>query len=63
MNDYSILDIPSVYTPPYILDFTEYVKCPVCDMEINVFNKIVDINSFVDCENCEHKIKFNLVKV
>ena len=63
MEDYSILEILSVYTPPYILDFVEYVNCPICEMEIDVFNTIVDENSFVYCEDCEHTIQFKLVKI
>jgi hypothetical protein len=63
MNDYSILEIKSVYKPPYILDFVEYVNCPICEQEIEVFNMTVDENSFVSCEDCEHDIRFRLVKI
>lgn len=63
MEDYSILDIKSVFTSPYTLNFIEYVNCPRCETEIDVFNKVVDENSFVYCENCEHTILFKLVKI
>lgn len=49
--DYSILEILSVYTPPYTLDFIDYINCPICEMEIDIFNTIVDENSFVYCED------------
>lgn len=63
MEDYSTLEILSVYTQPYKLDFVEYINCPICEMEIDVFNTIVDENSFVYCEDCEHTIRFKLVKI
>lgn len=63
MENYSILDVFSVYTPPYILDFVEYINCPVCETEINVFKTIIDVDSSVNCENCEHTIQFNSVKI
>lgn len=62
MESYSTAEILSVYTPPYKLNFIEYVNCPICEIEIDVFNKIVDENSFVRCEDCEHTIQFRLVK-
>ena len=63
MEDYSTLEIFSVYTQPYKLDFVEHINCPICEMEIDVFNTIVDENSFVLCQNCEHTIRFKLVKI
>jgi hypothetical protein len=63
VEDYSTLEILSIYKPPYILDFVEYVSCPNCEMEIDIFNRIVDENSFVYCEDCEHTIRFKLVKI
>ena len=63
MEDFSILDIKSVYEPPYILDFFEYLICPVCETEIYVFKTLIDESSFFICENCEHTIRFNFVKI
>ena len=63
MNDYSILEIKTILNPPIILNFTDYVNCPVCDIEIDVKDKEVDNNSTVDCYNCNHLIKFKIVKV
>jgi hypothetical protein len=63
MDDCSILEILSVYTPPYVLNFVEFINCPICEMEIDVYNKMVDENSYAYCEDCKHKIQFKLVKI
>ena len=63
MENYSIIEIKSVLEPPFILDFCEFVNCPICDYEIEVLNTIVDNNSTINCENCEHNIKFECVKI
>lgn len=63
MVNFSILEIKSVFDPPYHLDFCEVVNCPICDNKIEVFNMIVDSNSSVNCENCEHTIKFECIKI
>ncbi len=63
MKDYTILEIKTVLNPPIILNFTDYVNCPICDNEIDVKDIEVDNNSSVDCENCNHTIKFKIVKI
>ncbi|TAF09128.1 MAG: hypothetical protein EAZ75_09225 [Flavobacteriia bacterium] len=63
MKDYTILEIKTVLNPPIILNFTDYVNCPICDNEIDVKDMKVDNNSSVDCENCNHTIKFKIVKI
>lgn len=63
MKDYTILEIKTVLNPPIILNFTDYVNCPICDNEIDVKDLEVDNNSSVDCENCNHTIKFKIVKI
>jgi hypothetical protein len=63
MKDYTILEIKTVLNPPIILNFTDYVNCPICDNEIDVKDMEVDNNSSVDCENCNHTIKFKIVKI
>ncbi|WP_395063298.1 hypothetical protein [Flavobacterium sp.] len=62
MESYSTQEILSVYTPPYKLNFTDYINCPICEIEIDIFNIIVDENTFIRCEDCEHTIQFKLVK-
>jgi DNA-directed RNA polymerase subunit RPC12/RpoP len=61
MIDYSILNIPTVLNPPIILKDIIY-NCPVCDYEIDI-DMIVDNNSFIRCENCDHKIKLKIIKI
>ena len=63
MKDYTILEIKTVLNPPIILNFTDYVNCPICDNEIDVKDTEVDNNSSVDCEICNHTIKFKIVKI
>lgn len=63
MKDYTILEIKTVLNPPIILNFTDYVNCPICDNEIDVKDMEVDNNSSVNCENCNHTIKFKIVKI
>ncbi len=63
MKDYSILEIKTVLKPPIILNFTDYINCPICDNEIDVKDMEVDKNSYFDCENCNHTIKFKIVKI
>lgn len=59
--DFSILDIPTILTPPIELKDITY-NCPCCDYEIDL-NIIVDDNSFITCDNCDHTIKFKIKKV
>ena len=61
MNDYLSLDIPTVLKPPFKLTDIIY-NCPVCDYEIYI-DMIITENSFVICENCNQKIRFNINKV
>jgi uncharacterized paraquat-inducible protein A len=63
MENYSIIEIKTVLSSPIILDFVDDINCPICDIEIDVRNKEIDDNSFANCENCNHTIKFKLVKI
>jgi|UPI0003765950 hypothetical protein len=63
MEDYSIIEIKTVLASPVTLNFVDYVNCPICDIEIDVRNKVVDDNSFVFCEGCNHTINFIIVKI
>jgi len=61
MTEFSILYIPTVQSPPIELKDIIY-NCPICDYEIEI-DMIVDKNSFVKCENCEHIIKLRIKKI
>ena len=62
-NYYTILEIKTVLTPPIIINFTDYVNCPICEIEIEVKDKQIDDNSSVYCEDCNHTIKFKILKI
>ena len=61
MREYSTVSIPTILNPPIKLADIIY-NCPVCDFEIDI-DMIVDENTFVECENCNHLIKFEIKKV
>lgn len=61
MMDYSILPIPSVLDLPFKLKDILY-NCPVCNFEIEI-DLILNENSFIECDNCEHRIKLRLKKI
>lgn len=61
MEEYSILEIPTVLTPPFELSHIDY-NCPVCDFEIEI-NMIVEDNSSIICDNCHHKIRLEIKKI
>lgn len=61
MFEYSILQIPTVLNPPIELKDILY-NCPVCDFEIEI-DMFVDDESFVECDMCEHIIKFKIKKL
>lgn len=63
MEDFSILEVPTVLNPPIILNFIDYINCSVCDFEIDVKDKEVDDKSIVFCENCKHAIKLKIVQI
>jgi hypothetical protein len=63
MEDFSIIKINSVIDPPFSLNFCDFVNCPVCDYEIDLLNVIVDSNTTVNCDACDHIIKFECVKI
>ena len=61
MIEYSILEIPtSLIAPIRLIDII--YNCPVCDWEIEI-DMLVDDNSFVKCDGCDHIIKFKIKKV
>ena len=64
MSEYSILRIPTIWDFP--LDFTGMrsitYNCPRCDLEIEI-DGIVEKDSYISCENCDHEIRFEVVKV
>lgn len=61
MIDCTILDVYTVLVTPIWLKDIIY-NCPVCDCEIDI-DMIVDDNSFIICDNCEHIIKFKIIKI
>lgn len=61
MKEYSILEIPTVLNPPIKLIDIIY-NCPICDYEIEI-DMDVDDNSFVNCDCCDHIIKFRIKKI
>ena len=61
MTDYSILEIPTVLDPPLKLIDIIY-NCPVCDFEIEM-DMLVDDNSFISCDVCDHVTKFRIKKI
>ena len=63
MVDFSILEVATISNAPVKLNFVDYINCPVCDFEIDVKDEEVDNDSTICCENCEHTIKFDIVKV
>lgn len=63
METSSTVEIKSVLKPPIKLNFLDYINCPICDIEIDIKDKIVDSNSRVTCEDCEHTVNFKMVKI
>lgn len=61
MAEYSTLNIPTVLNPPIKLIDIIY-NCPVCDYEI-IIDTIVDDNSCIECDNCNHKIKLKIKRI
>ena len=56
-------EIKTIHPPPYKLDFVDYINCPICDFEIDVYNKVVDVNSTIWCDVCEHNIQLKSIKI
>lgn len=63
MKMYSTIEIKSVLNPPIKLNFVEYINCPICEIELDVKDNIIDSNSFIICENCEHIMKYRVIKI
>jgi DNA-directed RNA polymerase subunit RPC12/RpoP len=61
MKEYSILEIPTILNPPFKLADIIY-NCPICDYEIEI-DMLVENNSFVKCEVCNHIIKLKIKKI
>lgn len=61
MKSTSTLEIPSVNTAPLKLKDIIY-NCPRCDYEI-LIDGLFDNKSFIECENCEHKISIKIKKL
>lgn len=60
----SILEIHTVESPPIsLLVADDYVKCPICDIDIDVKGVVIDNGSFAHCEDCNHRITFKIVKL
>jgi DNA-directed RNA polymerase subunit RPC12/RpoP len=60
-HNYTVLEVCTIKKPPVKLDFVDYVNCPICDIEIDVKNKIIDDKSYVYCEGCNHTILFEII--
>lgn len=56
------IDLYSIYSPPYKIDFTEFINRPVCSLEIDIFNEVVDKDTIICCEMCNQKINFKFTK-
>lgn len=63
INDYTVQEIATIHASPVLLDFVDYLNCPVCDFEITIGSMIINDNSSTLCENCGHKIKFMIKTV
>ena len=61
MIKYSISQIPTVLNPPIFLRDIIY-NCPVCDYEIEI-DMLVDDDSFIKCDVCDHITKFKIKKI
>lgn len=61
MIEYSILPIPTSLTQPIKLNDIIY-NCPVCDNEIEI-DILVDNESFLKCNLCDHIIKLEIKQV
>lgn len=61
MIEYSILEIPTVLNPPFKFIDVIY-NCPICDYEIEI-DILIDNNSFLKCEGCDHVIKLKIKKI
>jgi hypothetical protein len=57
------INLYSIYSPPFKIDFTEFINCPVCDFEIDFLNKEVDVNTIICCEICNQKLNIKFVKI
>ena len=63
MENITFFEIKTILNLPFIINFIDYVNCPICDIEIDVRGKEIDFNSSVYCEDCKHIIKFVIVKI
>lgn len=61
MIEYSILNIPTSLNSPIKLNDIIY-NCPVCDNEIEI-DMLVDNESFLKCNLCDHIIKLEIKQV
>lgn len=61
MIENSILDIPTIKTVPFELKDITY-NCPCCDYEI-VIDIIVESNTSIKCDNCNHNILLKVIKI
>lgn len=61
MIEYSILEIPTILNPPIRLKDIIY-NCLVCDCEIEI-DMLVDDDSFIKCDVCDHITKFKIKKI
>ncbi len=57
------IDLHSIYSLPFKIDFTEFINCLVSDFEIDVINKEVDVNTIICCEICNQEMKIKFVKI
>jgi hypothetical protein len=61
MIEYSILPVPTSLISPINLTDILY-NCPICDNEIEI-DMLVDNESSIKCNLCEHIIKFEIKQV
>jgi hypothetical protein len=62
-ESHSVLEIKTVLNPPIKLNFVDYVECPICQIEIDIYDKIIDNKSFARCHDCNHTIHFTIVNI
>lgn len=61
MIEHSILEIPTILNAPIeLIDI--FYNCPVCDYEIEI-DMLVNDDSFVKCDICDHitKLKIKII--
>ncbi len=60
----SILEIPTVLKPPISLKFAgDCIACPICEIDIDMKDQLINDDDFAYCEDCNHKVIFKIKKI